>query len=245
MNDRISRSITIGLLGAMLVATSSLAQEAPAPEDPATAEQQRSRDWTLRFGFLVANTTGGSSVSAGPGAAEVRLNGGGGGFVNLEYRTSPLLGIELNLIGMGTNLNVSTGVGRKHTVYSDVDFLTMGSIAIGANFHFVRDGKIDVYAGPLLAFNRYTDIAVRSGFHHGDSHKHDEWSSVRWRDDSEVTWGAKAGLDILLGKKQRWSVGFGLTYMDATYTFEDESDSGSSSISFNPVMLSIGGGFRF
>ncbi len=233
------------LFAIVMVAPGVGAQDAPPAEEPTTPQAQRSRDWVLRFGFLVADTVGDTSVATSPGGTSVSLSGGGGGFVSLERRISPLVGVEFNLIGMASDLNLSTGAGLKHHVYSESDFLTTGSIALGVNFHFVNEGPVDVYAGPMLAFNRYSNVSTRSGFH-GDWHeKHDEWVTVQWQSDSEVTWGAKAGLDIFLGKKKTWSLGCSLTYMDATYNFKDDPDSRGTSISFDPLMFSFGAGFRF
>jgi opacity protein-like surface antigen len=230
---------------ALSVAAGAAAAEEPEPGEPTSTEQQRARDWYLRFGFVAAETDGRTSVAVDPGSVDVSLSGGGGGFVSLERRVTPLLGLEFGMTGFGANMNVSTHIGLKH-VGAEVDLLSMGALTFGANFHVVKEGGVDVWAGPLLTLNRYSEWSVRSGI---DGHwwpsDHDDWVSARVKSDSEVSWGAKAGIDVFLGKKKKWTLGCSLTYLEATYDFEQGSGSETSSISLDPLLFSFGAGFRF
>lgn len=237
MNRNTVRRITLLIVLMASPASLLVANEPGEDAEVEKIEAPKPRDWQLRFGFLVADTNGETSVAVDPGSVNVSLSGGGGGFISLERRVTPLLGIEFVMTGMGVDMNVSTRAGLKHCD-ADVDILSMGSLTLGANFHFVNDGPIDVYAGPLLAFNSYNALSVRTGFD-------DDWVSVRTKGDSEFTWGAKAGLDIPLGKKKLWSLGFSLTFINATYEFEQESEPGRASISIDPSIFSFGAGFRF
>ena len=100
---------------------------------------------------------------------------------------------------------------------------------------------------PMLAFNRYSKWSVHTGCG-GDwcSTKHDDdWVSVSSRSDSEVTWGAKLGIDIVLTKRGNWTFGGSLSYLDATYNFQEDSGQNRGSIDLDPLMFSFGGGFRF
>ncbi len=239
--------LVLVLLTLMLsMAKSAFAHEPiPAVEEP-SVENSRVRDWNLRFGFIVAETSGDTTVAVDPGTVDVSLSGGGGGFVSLERKVTPLLGLEFGLIGIGTDMNVSAG-SLKHWG-TDVDVLSMGALTLGANFHFVNTGAIDVYAGPMLSFNRYSKWSVRTG---GDEdwwpNKHDDdyWVSVNSKNDSEFTWGAKAGIDIFLNKKKSWTLSGSLSYLDATYDFDEESGEGRGSIDLDPIMFSFGVAYRF
>ena len=62
------------------MATSAFAQEAATTEAGAVVDQPKVRDWILRFGIVVADTNGSTSVEVDPGFVDVRLSGGGGGF---------------------------------------------------------------------------------------------------------------------------------------------------------------------
>lgn len=230
----------------MLAAVGATAQEqaaAPAGQD---VQQPKIRDWTLRFGIVVAQTSGSTEIDADPGTVDVRLSGGGGGFANLEYKITPLLGLEFGTTGLGLDLNVSAGAAKHYG--TEVDLVSMGALTLGANFHFIRTPSVIVYAGPMLAFNRYSKLSVHSGWDDDwwpGEHHHDDWVSVRTRTDSEVTWGAKIGIDIVLTKRGNWTFGGSLSYLDATYGFEPEPGGGSGSVDLDPLMFSFGGGFRF
>ena len=227
--------------------SSAFAHEEPVAEETATVEQPKVRDWILRFGFVVAETSGSTSVEVDPGTVDIRLSGGGGGFANIEYKVLPFLGLEFGSTTVGADMNVSTHAGTKH-IGADVDVLGMSALSLAANFHVVRTPTVSVYAGPMLAFNRYSKWTLRSGWDDDcwpTKHGCDEWVSVRSRSDSEVTWGGKLGIDIVLTKRGNWALSGSLSYLDATYNFDELDGGGRGSIDFNPLMFSFGGGFRF
>jgi len=222
-------------------------------ERPVTGAErpQRDRSWRLRVGLLAADTTGHTGASVDPGAVDLSVGGGGGVHVNLERRVSPLLGFELGLMGMASDFHVSAGVGKALHVGTDVDMLSTGSLTLGALFHLVDDGAVDLYAGPLVAYNRYADFSVGTGLGDVDWDWHWPWNddegvSVRADSDSEITWGVRAGIDIFVGKKKhRWSVGGSFTYLSATYSLERRSAEGRTDIDLDPIIFGVNGGFRF
>ena len=89
------------------MASSAFAHEPPAAEKPAKPDQTKVRDWILRFGLVVADTNGSTSVVVDPGSVDVRLAGGGGGFANIEYAVLPWLGLEFGSTTIGSDMNVS------------------------------------------------------------------------------------------------------------------------------------------
>jgi len=228
------------------MASSAFAHEEPVAEEGVAVEQPKDRDWILRFGFVVAETSGSTSVAVDPGSVDVRLSGGGGGFANIEYKVLPFLGLEFGSTTIGADMNVSTSAGLKH-IGTDVDVLGMSALSLAANFRFVRTPTVNVYAGPMLAFNRYSKWTVHSGWDDDCwPTKHDcGWVSLESRNDSEVTWGAKIGIDIVLTKRGNWALSGSLSYIDATYNFDELDGGGQGSIDFNPLMFSFGGGFRW
>ncbi len=231
----------------LFLATGVAAHEEDTKAAKKAAAAAKVRDWILRFGIVVAETDGSTSVAVDPGSVDVRLSGGGGGFANIEYKVIPHLGLEFGITNIAADMNVSAGVGTKH-VSSDFDVLGMSALTLGANFRFVRTRTINAYAGPMLAFNRYSKWAVHTGVDGGcwpEKHGCDEWVSVRSDSDSEVTWGAKIGIDIVLTKRGNWALSGSLSYLDATYNFDEVDGQGRGSIDFNPLMFSFGGGFRF
>jgi hypothetical protein len=244
---RTTLSILILTTIMLSMASGVAAHEEPEAAEGVSVDQPKVRDWILRFGIVVAETNGSTSVDVDPGSVDVRLSGGGGGFANLEYKVIPFLGLEFGTTTIGADMNVSAHTGLKH-IGTDVDVLGMSALTLGANFRFIRTRAINVYAGPMLAFNRYAKWTVHSGVDGGcwpTKHDCDEWVSVRSRSDSELTWGAKLGIDIVLTKRGNWTFGGSISYLDATYNFEEGDEGGRGSINFNPLMFSFGGGFRF
>lgn len=236
----------------MIIVTLSLATSAAAHDEDTKAAKKAAaaakvRDWILRFGIVVAETDGSTSVVVDPGSVDVRLSGGGGGFAAIEYKVLPFMGLEFGTTNIGADMNVSAGVGAKH--YStDFDVLGMSAWTLGANFRFVQTRTVNAYAGPMLAFNRYSKWTIHTGADGGcwpAKHGCDEWVSLRSDSDSEVTWGAKIGVDIVLTKRGNWALSGSLSYLDATYNFDEVDGQGRGSIDFNPFMFSFGGGFRF
>lgn len=241
------RSTTL-LLGVVLATSTFVAAQDPVDATgSATAATPKVRKWHLRFGAVVADTNGSSPVTAEPGHVSAGIDAGGGGSVSLERRISPRIGIEFGVAATGLNVNVSAGAASKN-VFTSTEVLVLAPLTLGANFHLVNDGPIDVYLGPLLTYNRFSELTVRTG---ADfpwwPWSEDEWTtaSVRWTSSSELSWGAHAGMGVFFGHKRKWSAQLALTYLDATYEFERESEPGRTSISLDPLMFGFGIGFRF
>jgi outer membrane protein W len=240
-------SIALLMTAVMVAALCASADDNAGTVESAEAISPKVRKWHLRFGALLADTNGSSPVTAQPGYVTAGIDAGGGGCVSLERRVSPLVGIEFGLAATGLNVNVSAGVGGK-SAFTSTEVLVMAPLTLGANFHIVNDGPIDVYAGPLLTYNRFSELTVRTG---ADfpwwPWSDDDWTvaSVRWSSSSELSWGAHAGLGVYFGSKRKWSAQFALTYLDATYELERESDSTTASVSLDPLMFGFGFGFRF
>jgi hypothetical protein len=186
-------------------------------------------------------------VEVDPGSVDVRLSGGGGGFANLEYAFLPWFGLEFGTTAIGSDMNVSAGAGPKH-FGTDVDILGMSALTIGANFRFITTPTVNVYAGPLVSFNRYSKWSYHTGYDGGcwpGKHDCDDWVRIESRSDSEVTWGGKLGIDIVLTKRGNWALSGAISYIDATYNFDELDGAGRGSINYDPLMFSFGGGFRW
>ena len=108
MNKNLLILIIIAL--SLAFATSAGAHEEPGTAEKAAPQEQKVRDWTLRFGIVVANSNGSTAVEVDPGSVDVSLSGGGGGFANLEYKVTPLLGLEFGTTGIGLDMNVRSRI---------------------------------------------------------------------------------------------------------------------------------------
>lgn len=248
MEDNTNRRPLTLLITVLMVAAAFAAAEDPADnEGPAKPTPPKDRPWQLRFGLVATDNGGGTSVTVEPGYVSASIGGGGGGSVSLERRVSTLVGVEFGFTSTASNLDVSAGVAAK-SAFTSTDMLIMTPLTLGANFHVVNDGPVDVYVGPLVAYNRYSELSVRTGVDFpwwpwGDGDQ--AGAAVRWRDSSELSWGARAGLGVFFGKKRKWSAEFALTYLEATYEIESDSEPGRASMSLDPLMFGFGVGFRF
>lgn len=230
----------------VMAAGFATAQEGNEAADSNMAQVQTERLWYLRLGVVAVDTNSPTLVVTGPATVEAQVGAGGGGSISFERRISPTIGLEFGVTGVAADMSVSSVVDLKH-IGTEVELLGMGVLTFGANFHLVGEGHVDVYAGPFVALNRYDKLSVWSGVDDDwwPWDPYDDWVAVRTKSDSEVTWGAKAGLDVLLGKKKRWTLGCSLGYIDATYSFEPERGEQRYRVDLDPVMFSFGAGFRF
>jgi outer membrane protein W len=124
-------------------------------------------------------------------------------------------------------------------------------LTVGANFHLVEDGPIDVYIGPMLALVRYSGLGFGTAADLDwpwwplDESSLSTSTKVSSKDTSEVTWGARLGAGVGFGKKKRWSVQLSLSYLDAALELDRITEPGTTTVALDPLMFSFGFGWRF
>jgi outer membrane protein W len=188
--------------------------------------------WRLHVDFAVVDPSGNFVVADVDGAGvQVGFDTVVGAGLRGEYQFSELLGVELGALGAGS-AGVKTGVFGD-LIGTAVGVSSFGSFTVGLNFHLAPNSSLDLYAGPFLAVVNYGNVDVQAGLGGVTTGE-----SV----DSDVSWGAIAGLDVPIGGRG-WSFQTSLRYIDTKMT------SGSDSLSFNsdfdPVVFSLGIGYRF
>jgi outer membrane protein W len=216
----------------------------------AETNEVRDRAWQLRFGPVFVDGNGSTTLSASTDGLQVGgdLSSGGGGGISLERRINPRFGVELGLAGAGLDFGFRTGVGDGD-VSTSTDLLVFTPLTIGANFHLVPEGPVDVYVGPMLVWARYSELEVRTDV--------DGWpwwpfgtdnapvAAVTWKSDSELTWGSRLGAGFTFGTRGRWSLETALSFIDATFSARRGSGTEITSVDLDPVIFSVGAGFRF
>ena len=122
---------------------------------------------------------------------------------------------------LGDGFGVSTGIS------------SFVPLTLGLNYHFSSGSRVDFYAGPFLALVRYGDVDVESGT-----------SGVFTREavDTDTGWGVIVGLDVPL-RSGNWLLQSNLRYIQTKMkgTTGDDPFEGD----FDPLILSIGFGYRF
>jgi len=209
-------------LGSGVLEATATTKAAPARRSP----------WQLSVDFSWVNPSG-RVVATGTGDAKgaVNLGAGVGAGLRVEYQFSNRLGVEVGALA-SANLDITLG-GLDNAVEDHFGVSSFSSATVGLNVHLTPGRPIDLYAGPLLAFVRYSGIRVGNGIRAKDTPV-----SI----DNDVGFGAVIGLDVSLGDRG-WLVQANLRYIDIDMIGSSGAISAVSE--FNPVIFSIGLGYRF
>jgi len=106
-------------------------------------------------------------------------------------------------------------------------------VTLGLNLHLTPDRPVDLFVGPLLALSSYGNVEVSAGV---------GAATTPVSIDNDIGFGAVLGLDLALGETG-WLAQANVRY----FATETKSSAGSISFSgrFNPVIFSLGLGYRF
>ena len=188
--------------------------------------------WTLRVDLSWVDPSGDFvATSVDDGTVATSFDAGFGGGLRGEYHFSERFGVELGVLSAGS-VDITTGVSGG-TVGSSLELSSFTPFTVGLNVHLTPDHPLDLYAGPLIALVRYEDVEIRAAIGTAGTNV-----SV----DNDVGWGGIIGLDLPLGERG-WLVQANLRYIES-----DMKDSGgavSIDSQFDPVIFSIGFGYRF
>lgn len=220
-NTRHSRTVVANLVGMILVVVA-------LPGTGAAGD----RAWLLRVAGVSVDS--GASAVEVPGTGEqfsIETSSGLGFGLDLEYRASRRIGVDLGVLSAAPNIGTSVDVGVK-SLSANAD-VTMTPLTAGINVHLTPDSRFDVYLGPLLAYVIYDNFTFTA------------WPglSESFRSQNDVGFGANLGVDVRLGDG-RWTFNAALKYIDTT--FEASSiDGGPGETDFDPTIVGVGFGYRF
>jgi len=194
--------------------------------------QQFSPSWQLQFDLAFVNPSGdGVAVSVGQPGVNVDVDNEVGAGLRLQYQFAPSWSTEFGFLATSS---VGASVGAPGTlvgVASTVE--SIGIITAGANYHFLPEGKVDLFAGPFVAAVNYGDIDITAGI-----------GSVGTRQsvDTEFTVGVIAGLEMPIGNGG-WSLQSNVRYIDAN--MESNVDGDRLTGDLDPFIFSVGIAYRF
>jgi outer membrane protein W len=199
---------------------------------PAVTQAGEGR-WQLRIAALTMDSRASSIEIDGAGQSlSISTDMGGGAGVGLEYRLSRRLGLDLGLLAAAPQVGSTIDIGW-HGVRVGTG-ITVAPITAGLNIHLTPDSRVDLYAGPLLAYVIYDSFEVSIG--HGVR----ESFSV----ERDLGFGANFGLDIHLGRAGHWSVIGILKYINSTLE-ATPSDGDTGITDFDPTIVGVGIAYRF
>ncbi len=153
----------------------------------------------------------------------------------LERRFSSRLGVEIGALFSEPDvvLDADLGGGLQFTASDSVSFT---AITAGLNVHLTPDRAVDLYVGPLLAHVLFGDVGLRAQIA-GESLAQD------FSSNDDFALGAQIGADIAFGGGP-WSLNLAAKYLDTSLEITD-GEGEETDLGFEPLILSVGFGYRF
>jgi len=188
--------------------------------------------WQLRVAALSMDPTGNTVVVEETGERIPYGTDNGYGFgIDLEYRASRRLGIDVGVLSASPGVEMS--LDAEPLNLSATSNVTITPLYAALNIHLTPDGPLDLYIGPLVAYVFYQDFSLIAG--------------PGLREDFSIRngfgFGAVLGLDIGLGNAG-WSLNTAIRYLDTTLE-ATSADGGVGRTDIDPIIVSIGAGYRF
>ncbi len=196
------------------------------------AEESFEPTWQLKADFAVVEPSGDAvAVGVSPASVDVDFDTMVGAGLRLEYRFTKALAVELGALG-SSGFGVSVGdASRPLGVASRID--GFAPFTLGLNYHSNTGSHVDLYAGAFVAAIRYGDVTI-------------ETTPGRVLTDESANtdfgWGATAGIELPIGAGG-WSLQANLRYIRTRIKLDPDEDVAESD--FDPLILSIGIGYRF
>ena len=192
----------------------------------ASALAETEPGWQIRFYAAAIDMDDGSS------GATYGLDVGGGIGFNAEYRFTPRLGLDLGILA-GAGVDIGT-TWTEYRGWTRADTVTFTPLTAGLDIHLNPDGRVDVYACPMVALIQYGGLTVRTG---------PTGTRTAWDFDEDFAVGAGLGVGVPFGR-DRWSFQASLTYLESS--LNGNSDNGLSlDSSYDSTIFGFGFGYRF
>lgn len=194
--------------------------------------QQFDPSWRIHVEYAVVDPSGDVAAEDADGiGVQVGFDNAVGASVRGEYQFSKLLGFELGALG-ASSVELRSGV-FSDSIGTVISVRSFAPVTLGLNFHLSPKSSVDFYAGQFVALVNYGNVVVQAGI--GDATSGEpierDWS-----------WGAIVGLDFPIGKRG-WSIQTSLRYLDTR--MKGARDDSSLDSDFDPVVFSLGFGYRF
>ncbi len=222
MKQNIFDQAISAVLITLFITLAALPGTASADDDP----------WKFRFAVVSMNPKGGTFVVSETDETFSYQSGSGVGFaLDLEYRASRRLGIDFGVISASPGFTVA--VDAEPLSVSASSDIRITPIYAALNIHLTPEGRFDLYIGPLLAYVTYDRFELVAGTELREGFSAEE----------DIGFGAVLGLDIGLGSG-RWSLTTAVRYLNTTLE-ASPSDGGVGKTDIDPMIFSLGFGYRF
>jgi len=158
---------------------------------------------------------------------------GGGLYAAIEYRPTPLVGIELgNLVGaVGTTSgHYCGGCGRS----LDSTAIGFSSLLVALNAHLTTSRRVDVSLGPIVGYSWFSRL---------DYDNHNHYAGTLSVED-DMVWGGGLDVDIRIAES-RWSIAIAAKYLETRIETSRRHGVERIDADFHPFMIGAGFGFEF
>ena len=202
---------------------------------PATATAQDDK-WRLRVGGAwVDPGVNFTDVDSDGDRVAVGADGAIGFSLALERQFSRRLGIELGALFAEPDLTLAADLAGGSQV-SGSGGIRFTAVTVGLNIHLTPDKAVDLYVGPLLVYTTYSDVGFRVEVD-------GQTLAADLSSNDDFAFGAQIGADIPFGDGP-WSLNLAARYIDTSLGVTDD-ESVVSELEFDPLILSVGFGYRF
>ena len=198
------------------------------PAVPAAAADD---GWTLRLYGAWARPDVDLREKVSDFPIRVGSNGAPGGGVGIEYCVRPWVGLGLEALHARPDIVLDADLpgGRRRVS----DGLSFTPFSLGPVVHLTPGRPVDVSVTAMLGFAAYGDLVFAT-----------DGQELRLRGGSDVLWGVGAGIDIRPGASN-WAVHAGVRLYRSTPEFTNQDNGVVGSVTFNPVVVNVGIGYRF
>lgn len=204
----------------------------------AAAQTRTDRGWRVELtGLSTLSTTG-----------SFGLESSGGLGLGLEYRISPRLGVELDVLYSELKDEITFGFFGEESLTIESS-LRMIPVLAGLNVHLTPGRRADLYLGPVLGLMRYDDVEIEL---RGDILEGEAVPVQHLKTRDGFAWGARLGVDVPIGPRGAFFTA-SAAYLKAEVEMDgfegdeidDSDDFGSSSFDLDPFVTQVGFGYRF
>lgn len=211
-----------------------------AAASPASAADAGDR-WQLSFSGAYAEST----ASAGP-------EGAPGGGVMIAYRTSPRIGVALNVAT--TEFDEEADFDFFGTEIRSTAEMRVTPVLARLDFHLTPGRRAELYLGPVAGWASVGDVDLETRVRFPTAPG--VVSRVSFGTDDPFVWGAHAGVDVRLGGAgSRSYLSAGVTWLDLPleielpppHPAEDDNTVDVEPVSgdLDPLLVQVGYSLRF
>lgn len=149
-----------------------------------------------------------------------------------EYRYSDLMSFGASLSYFNHDVKDTFTFDGTTEFDGTIGDVTWTPILFDLNFHLLKDRKIDFYVGPTVGYAMWDDVSLNAD-------GQDAFGTDKIKIDDSFVYGVNLGLDVPFGEK--WAFAAGLRYLLVS---ADPSEGGDS-LDVNPLILTVGVGYKF